>query len=289
MEPVSYTAQWTAAARCLETERDSGGLFKDPYARDLAGPRGFELLKKYQGGGVSEYIAIRTRYIDDAVSAVLFSDRVDQVVLVASGMDARCYRLPWPEHITVYELDHSALLAEKHARLSRLRANPAVNVIEVGVDLAQDWLTTLCDHGFDTDTSTLWVVEGLLFFLTEDQAGILLDTMAAASAAGSKLAVDLTSASLLRHPMTQDFLDALRADGTPWCFGTDDPAAFLHDHGWSITDLKQPGEPGAGQGRWPYRVHPTEIAGVPRNWLARATRSHRRRTPGLDYVPPDHP
>jgi hypothetical protein len=98
--------------------------------------------------------------------------------------------------------------------------------------------------------------------------------MAAASAAGSKLAVDLTSASLLRHPMTQDFLDALRADGTPWRFGTDDPTAFLHDHGWSITDLKQPGEPGVGQGRWPYRVHPTEIAGVPRNWLARATRSH---------------
>jgi hypothetical protein len=30
MEAVSYTAQWTAAARCLETERDSGGLFKDP-------------------------------------------------------------------------------------------------------------------------------------------------------------------------------------------------------------------------------------------------------------------
>lgn len=71
MEDVSYTAQWTAAARCLETERDDGRLFEDPYARDLAEPRGFELLQRYQGTGVAEYIAIRTRYMDDAVSAVL--------------------------------------------------------------------------------------------------------------------------------------------------------------------------------------------------------------------------
>jgi hypothetical protein len=110
-----------------------------------------------------------------------------------------------------------------------------------------------------------------LFFLTEDQAGALLGTMADASTWGSRLAVDLTSAALLRHPLTQEFLGALRADGTPWRFGTDDPITFLREHGWIVEDLKQPGEPGAGEGRWPYGVYPAEVSAVPRNWLIGAT------------------
>lgn len=271
MEDISYTAQWTAAARYLETERAGGSLFDDPYARDLAEPRGFELLEKYQGAGIVEYIAIRTRYMDDAVSRAVFGDLIDQVVLVASGMDTRPYRLRWPDRVTVYELDHSALLTEKRGRLNRLQASAAVNVVEVSVDLADDWLPTLRGHGFDSSRPSLWVAEGLLFFLTEDQAGTLLDTMAAASAWASRLVVDLTSAALLHHPLTQGFLGALRADGTPWRFGTDDPITFLRDHGWVVEDLKQPGEPGAGEGRWPYGIPPAEVSGVPRNWLVVAT------------------
>lgn len=271
MDDVSYTAQWTAAARCLETERDGGGLFEDPYARELAEPRGFELLEKYQGAGVAEYIAIRTRYMDDAVSTALSRTPIDQVILVASGMDTRPYRLRWPDRVTVYELDHGALLTEKRARLDRLQVKTVVDVVEVSVDLADDWLPTLRGHGFDSSKPSLWVVEGLLFFLTEVQAGTLLDTMAAASARGSRLVVDLTSAALLRHPLTQNFLGALRADGTPWRFGSDEPITFLHAHGWVVEDLKQPGEPGAGEGRWPYGVYPAEVSGVPRNWLLGAT------------------
>lgn len=271
MHDVSYTAQWTAAARCLETERDSERLFEDIYARELAEPRGFELLDRYQGGGVTEYIAIRTRYMDDAVATVHLGDSIDQIILVASGMDTRSYRLRWPERVTVFELDHGELLAEKRARLDRIQARPEVDVIEVGVDLADDWFPTLRDHGFDSARPSLWVAEGLLFFLTEDQAGALLDTMAAASAPGSRLAVDLTSQALLRHPMTQGFLEALRADGTPWRFGTDDPTTFLAAHGWTVEDLKQPGEPGAGEQRWPYGVYPADTPGVPRNWLVDAT------------------
>ena len=60
MDDISYTAQWTAAARAREAER-ADGLFTDPYARALAEPRGFELLERYQGAAVSDFIAVRTR------------------------------------------------------------------------------------------------------------------------------------------------------------------------------------------------------------------------------------
>ncbi|GAA3761448.1 methyltransferase (TIGR00027 family) [Spinactinospora alkalitolerans] len=270
MKEISYTAQWTAAARAVESERTGDRLFRDEYARTLAAPRGFELLNKYRGAAVADFIAVRTRYMDDSVGRVMAEGWIDQVVMVASGMDTRPYRLAWPDRTTVYEVDHAALLAEKHDRLSGLSARPRVRTVHVGADLAEEWRPMLADVGFDAARPTLWVAEGLLFFLTEEQAADLLSALAKESAPGSELAVDMTSASLLAHPMTQPFLRALREADTPWLFGTDDPVGFLSGCGWAVHDLKQPGEPGAGEDRWPYPPPPRGIANAPRNWLINA-------------------
>jgi methyltransferase (TIGR00027 family) len=270
MDAVSYTSQWTAAARALETERGDGALFEDPLAREFAAPRGFELLDKYRGSGVVEFVAIRTRFLDDTIQSLLSSTPIRQVVLVAAGMDARAFRLAWPEDTTVYEVDHRALLDEKQRRLSRLGAQPVVQRREVRADLAQDWVPELTRAGFARRRPTLWVIEGLLFFLTEEQAATLLEVIASASAPGSWLALDMLSKQSLRSPITRSFLAALERDGIPWRFGTDEPAGFLAASGWRLRELKEPGEPGVGEKRWPYPVHPREVRGVPRNWLIRA-------------------
>ncbi|WP_030740603.1 SAM-dependent methyltransferase [Streptomyces sp. NRRL S-31] len=270
MEAVSYTAQWTAAARALESERAGDALFEDRFARALAAPRGFELLDKYGGGGLIPFIAIRTRYFDDSVDAVLREGDVRQVVLVAAGMDTRAFRLTWPAGTTVYEIDHQALVEEKRDRLARLDARAAVERVEVKADLAGDWLPALRQAGFDPARPTLWIAEGLMFFLTEEQVVHLLRTLGSASAPGSRLAVDFVSRALLRSPFSQAFLKGLKADGTPWLFGTDAPEDFLAASGWKVRDLREPGEPGAGQGRWPYEVQPRDRPGVARSWLVRA-------------------
>jgi methyltransferase (TIGR00027 family) len=271
---ISYTAQWTAAVRALESERPDG-LFRDEYARHLAEPRGFELLDRYVGAGVSDFVAVRTRYMDDAFARILAETGIRQVVLLANGMDVRTHRLDWPAGTTVYEVDHGPLLEEKRARLDSLAARPRVPTVPIGADLAGDWLAALRAGGFDPAGRTLWIAEGLLFFLTEEQAGRLLETVAGACPPGSRLVVDMTSAALLRHPMTQQFLRLLREDGTPWQFGTDDPERFLAAHGWAVRDLRQPGEPGAGEGRWPYPVAPRDTRGVPRSWLISAATAER--------------
>lgn len=270
MEAVSYTSQWTAAARALETERGDDALFEDKLAREFAAPHGFELLEKYRGGGLVEFVAIRTRFLDDTIELLLSSTPIRQVVLVAAGMDARAFRLTWPEDTAVYEVDHGALLDEKQRRLSRLGAQPAVERHEVRADLVQDWLPGLTRAGFDRNKPTLWVVEALLFFLTEEQASKLLRVIASASAPGSWLALDIISKQLLRSPATKSFRAALEKDGIPWLFGTDEPAEFLAANGWHLRDLKEPGEPGVGENRWPYQVQPRDVRGVPRNWLIRA-------------------
>jgi methyltransferase (TIGR00027 family) len=270
MEAVSYTSQWTAAARALETERGDDALFEDKLAREFAAPRGFELLEKYRGGGLVEFVAIRTRFLDDTIELLLSSTPIRQVVLVAAGMDARAFRLTWPEGTVVYEVDHEALLDEKQRRLSRLGAQPAVERREARADLTQNWLPGLKRAGFDRNKPTLWVVEALLFFLTEEQASKLLRVIASASAPSSWLALDIISKQLLRSPATKSFRTALEKDGIPWLFGTDEPAEFLAANGWQLRDLKEPGEPGVGENRWPYQVQPRDVRGVPRNWLIRA-------------------
>jgi methyltransferase (TIGR00027 family) len=270
VEAVSYTAQWTAAARAVESERPDGALFTDDLARDLAAPRGFELLDKYGGGGLLPYIAIRTRFLDDSIASVLAEGGIRQVVFVAAGMDTRAYRLDWPADTVVYEVDHDGLMVEKAERLSRLGATNRVERRPVSADLAGDWLPALAQAGHDREAPTLWVVEGLFFFLTEEQAAGVLRTLGQASAPGSRLATDMVNKQMLRSPFNQTFLTALRDDGTPWVFGTDEPEEFLSGTGWKPREVKQPGESGAGEGRWPYGVHSRDRRGVPRSWLIRA-------------------
>ncbi|RFU83335.1 SAM-dependent methyltransferase [Streptomyces triticagri] len=269
MHAVSYTAQWMAAARALESERDDA-LYTDPLARELAAPKGFELIERYEGGGLLPFISIRTKYLDDAISSALADGGIDQVVLIAAGMDTRAFRLDWPEDVTVYEADHGPLIEEKRRRLDALGAVPRTDRREVPADLTGPWMPELHKAGFDPSRPTLWVAEALTFFLTEEQAGELLRLLAAESAPGSRLAFDILGRALLRSPFSKPFLDQLAADGTPWIFGTDEPEEFVRAHGWKVTDLTEPGEPGAGEGRWPYQVQPRSRRGANRLWLISA-------------------
>ncbi|MET9789301.1 class I SAM-dependent methyltransferase [Streptomyces canus] len=270
MEAVSYTAQWTAAARALETERGARAIFEDPFARALAAPRGFELLEKNQGSGLTPFIAIRTRYLDESIAQILADDGIRQIVFVAAGMDTRPFRLTWPDDATVYEVDFPALLAEKHRRLAELGAQPRVNRQEVAVDLRREWLPELEQAGFDPGRPTLWIVEGLLFFLTPEQATDLLRSLGSASAPGSWLGVDFVSQALLRSPFSREFRRSLEQDGTPWLFGTDEPEEYLASVGWKARDVKEPGEPSTAHEDWQFQVQPRERRGPSRSWLVRA-------------------
>lgn len=272
MQAVSLTAQWTAAIRALESEQTGSALFRDDLARRLAQPDGFELLNRYKGAGVCEFVVIRTRYFDDASCAVLaMAPHIRQVVMVAAGMDTRAYRLPWPNDTRVFEIDHGDLLAEKAEHLVRVGLPSQVQRIEVAADLAVGWTQQLVDAGFNPQQPTLWLVEGLLFFLTEDQVRDVLSKCANLSAVGSRLVVDMTSEALLKSPFSQFFLSTLRNDGVPWLFGTDEPECFLSELGWAANDVREPGTVEIGSDRWPYKTLSREVAGVARSWLIMAT------------------
>ncbi|MEU6880784.1 SAM-dependent methyltransferase [Streptomyces sp. NPDC046712] len=266
MEAVSRTAQWTAAARALETEREDR-LFADPYARTVADEIGFELLERYAGAGTVPFLAIRTTYLDRAIVKAVEERGIRQVVFLAAGMDTRFFRLPWPDGVTVYELDRPALLEAKAKMLADEPLPAGRTRITVPVDLTQDWTGPLKEAGWKSDEPVLWVVEGLLFFLPEQAVRTLISTLSAHAAPGSVLLGDVISRAALENPLSRPFLNALREDGNPWLFGTEEPEALLAACGWDVTEVKQPGEDGADFDRWPYPVPPRNVPRVPRSFL----------------------
>ncbi|MBT2443666.1 SAM-dependent methyltransferase [Streptomyces sp. ISL-36] len=266
MEAVSRTAQWTAAARALETEREDR-LFADPYARTVADRIGFELLERYAGAGTVPFLAIRTTYLDRAIVKAVEERGIRQVVFLAAGMDTRFFRLPWPDGVTVYELDRPALLEAKAKMLSDEPAPAGRTRVTVPVDLTQDWTGPLKEAGWRSEEPVLWVVEGLLFFLPEDAVRTLISTLSAHAAPGSVLLGDVISRAALENPLSRPFLNALREDGNPWLFGTEEPEALLAACGWDVREVKQPGEDGADFDRWPYPVPPRSVPRVPRSFL----------------------
>src|SRR3954462_7042052 len=223
MHAVSQTARWTAAARAKESAREDA-IFVDPYAAELAGPEGHALFARYDNPGVGEFIAIRTRYLDDLLAQPPVQS-TGQVVLVAAGLAPRPARLSWPSGTVVYEVDHPEPLEYKDKVMAGVRHR--CDRRPGPPDPTRGWLPALTAAGWDAAAPTLWIAEGLLFYLTESEARTLLETLAAHSAPASTLAGDLLSHQSMISEFSQEGLRKLTEDGSPWRFGTDDPEGFL--------------------------------------------------------------
>jgi methyltransferase (TIGR00027 family) len=192
-----------AAARAAAT-RSPAPVITDEFAEPLVRAVGLDVFTKVATGEVDfedigrgvgfprmiDTFAARARYFDD-----YFADATGaglrQVVIVASGLDARPYRLSWPAGTTVYEIDQPEVIEFKTTTLSTIGAVPAAEHRTVGIDLREDWPAALRAAGFDIAQPTAWLAEGVLIgFLPPEAEVRLLDNVIAQSAAGSRLAAD---------------------------------------------------------------------------------------------------
>jgi len=199
LDPLARTALWTAAMRAREHSRDDR-LFEEPLAALLATEDGPRIMRGFEGevqkGVEDPALAVRTRFLDDQIRAAA-SSGIRQFVFVAAGMDTRAYRLEWPEGSTVYELDRPALLELKATIISSVDSRPGCSVRMVGVDLLSDWTFAVQAAGFAERECTLWLVEGLLYFLSPDERDSLLKELTALSASGSRLLADYVGETTL--------------------------------------------------------------------------------------------
>ncbi|GAA2868887.1 S-adenosyl-L-methionine-dependent methyltransferase [Actinoplanes cyaneus] len=267
---MARTALWTAAARARESRRPDR-LFSDPFAAGLAGDEGVACLSYFHtpraAADGNPVLPIRTRWFDDFLAAA----HGTQMVGLGVGLDTRAHRLSWPAGAELYEVDQPHVLAYKEERLRRAGALPRCRVRPVAADLRDDWVAALLAAGFDPARPTVWFAEGVLFYLPEKPAARILTEAARLSAPASRIAFDLVGTGVFRLPYMRTLLDRLAAAGSPWRFGTDDPAAFTAGTGWRVDRIVEPGAPGAAYGRWP-ALPPAGPANLPRSYLVAASR-----------------
>lgn len=284
LDAVERTALLTAALRAVESGR-ADRLYTDPYAARLAGDTGLQLLGELRDATTAredpndersdvpstpDYNALRTRFFDDYLQQEARDPETSQIVLAPAGMDSRAYRLDWPAHTRYFELDRPAVLALKEQRLRGVP--PRVEHRTVALDLtAPDWEDTLLAAGYTPDRPSVWLLEGLLYYLRHDDVHRILRRVAALMAPGSRIAADFVNTAALTRPDMRPLLDVFAGWGCPWRFGTDDPEALLGEHGFRAGAL-QPGEPGADFGRWPEPVPPRTETGVRRVFFVHGVR-----------------
>jgi methyltransferase (TIGR00027 family) len=208
-QSVGATALGVAAARAAETESENP-LINDPFARlfvDAAGDgmwsiyadpkllaKAIELEPDMQMRLrlMIDFMATRTAFFDEFFLNAAHSG-VRQVVILAAGLDARSWRLPWPDGTVVYELDQPKVLEFKSNTLREHGAQPTAQLVNVPIDLRQDWPKALREAGFDASAPCVWSAEGLVRYLPAQAQDLLFERIHSLSVAGSWVASNVPS------------------------------------------------------------------------------------------------
>lgn len=274
---VGSTAVMVAAARAFETEQPDP-LITDPYARLLVAGAGTGVWESLLDSGLTSalaeidaemavifthmrnYQAVRTHFFD-AYYADAAAAGIRQVVILASGLDSRAYRLQWPAGTEIYEIDQPLVLEYKAATLAQHGVTPSAGRHEVPVDLRLDWPAALRSAGFDPSAPTAWLAEGLLMYLPAEAQDRLFLNIGLLSAPGSRIAAETmrTQAGERREELRERFAGV--ADKLGWKQMPDiqgltydepdraDPAEWLDAHGWRATVVESQDEM-TRLGRW---------------------------------------
>ncbi len=158
---VGATATMVAAARAIAS-REPDAIIDDPFAEPLVRAVGMDFFSRLLDGefGLSDddggdatrlmtnVMAVRTRFFDDFFIEAAAAG-IRQAVILASGLDARAYRLPWPDGTVVYEIDQPKVIEFKNATMASIGAEPTAQRRAVSIDLREDWPAALRHNGFD--------------------------------------------------------------------------------------------------------------------------------------------
>jgi methyltransferase (TIGR00027 family) len=260
---VGATATMVAAARAVAT-RANQPVIDDPFAEPLVRAVGVDFFTRLATGDLTiedldsgdgqspvgmkrfaDGMAARTRFFDDFFAEAAASG-VRQAVILASGLDARGYRLDWPAGTVLFEIDQPEVIEFKRTTLAGLGAEPTTELRTVAIDLRQDWAAALAEAGFDASRPTAWIAEGLFGYLPPEAQDRLLDQITELSAPGSRIAVEGVPSN---HDVdTEEMREKMKESTDRWRrhgFELDfselvfvgeraDAADYLRGHGWTV-------------------------------------------------------
>ena len=257
-DTVGLTSRYMAAVRAIEHQRPDC-LFSDPLAEKLAGAEIIAEIapraQEYEDRG-RPVVAVRTRFFDDfLMSSASF---VRQVILLGAGMDTRAFRLSWHPDTHLYELDRPDVMQLKESLLDSTPAKCHRQVLSI--DLRGSWSEKLIERGFETTSPSIWLLEGVVYYLSEADVRALLKTITDLSTNGSFLGADV---------LNEKMKNSDNGLAKYWKSGFDEPEKLFAEFGWQAS-VVQFGDETANFGRFKYKFPSREVPDIARGFLVTA-------------------
>eukprot|EP01040_Poterioochromonas_malhamensis_P004924 gene4924-5282_t len=241
---VGKTALLAAGCRSIESLKgETNRLIYDELAiKCTEAEKLEELMKmfpKVKLDTMVEGVAVRTRKIDEEIAKGL--SEASQIVTLGAGLDSRPWRIHHylqgkeQEEVFVeslsskkwYEIDFQEIFDFKGHYVSQLEKSPFQYIPVVGNACTDNWIELLHQQGFDSREKTIWILEGFVTYLTEEEVRRVFTMIASITAPGSKLI------STFAGPNNQYGSDMHR-------FRTSNPAEFLNEWNWRSEQINFP-------------------------------------------------
>jgi methyltransferase (TIGR00027 family) len=278
IEHISDTARWVAFYRAMETERPDA-IFRDPFARRLAGAQGERIVDSMKRGRDTAWaMIVRTAIMDELVQRGVRDEGVDLVVNLAAGLDARPWRMDLPTELRWVDVDLPGILDYKLDILSDERPKCAYEAIRADLTDADARRRVLETVG-EEHRNALVLTEGLLVYLTEEQVTALASDLAEVPAFRSWI-IDLASPWLIRW-MNRMWGRSAQDGGARFQFAPEEGTAFFESLGWREKAFYSQAEEGRRLGR---EMRGAWIWRFMRPFMSRERREKARRISGVVHL-----
>ncbi len=231
---ISDTALWVAMYRALESERPDA-LFRDPFARKLAGERGQQILSSIPDKHRHSWAYSMRTYLFDQFLQKEIEDGADMVINLAAGLDARPYRMHLPATLQWIDVDLPELIAYKQTILAD--AKPACRLERVALDLADVAARRELFARLGARAKKAVIMsEGLIIYLDPEEVAILARDLAA-QPSFQRWITDLASPGL-RRMIEKQVGRQLQGAGAPLKFAPPEGPPFFEQYGWRVLNIE---------------------------------------------------
>jgi len=244
---ISDTARWMAVYRARENERQDA-VFKDPFARALAGERGERIASALKFTEENAWSFIARTYLFDRFVSRLVQHGTDTIVNLAAGLDTRPYRMELPASLRWVEVDLPDIFDYKEEILGD--AKPVCELERVRLDLSnEDGRRGLFADIGRRAKHVAVISEGLIIYLMPDAVAALARDLAGPPAFQHWI-LDLASPGLMEM-MKSSVGGAMSAAGAPFIFAPAEGPPYFSAHGWQPIEVRSLLKTAAKLGRLP--------------------------------------
>jgi len=230
IENVSDIARWVAVYRAMESERPDA-LFRDPYARQLAGEKGNEIVRTMKNGRSTAWaMIVRTQVFDEIILSEIATDHIDLVLNLAAGLDARPWRLALPATLRWVDVDLPEILHYKLQTIGSAKPNCSYEAIQTDLTDAAARRALFSRIGAQA-SRVLVVTEGLLIYLSDADVGALATDLHA-TPSFARWVIDLASPRLLKM-MMKSWGKVVALGNAPFRLAPANGTNFFREFGWA--------------------------------------------------------